>query len=69
MFFANIKRFTEDFMFELTDIELKNLRSQFGTSNWGGVRYVTMAFTEQGVAMISCMLNSERAITVNIFSH
>jgi len=62
----NIRRFPEDFMFELTDTEYSNLRSQFGTSNWGGVRYAPMAFTEQGVAMLSSVLNSERAITVNI---
>jgi hypothetical protein len=62
----NIRRFPEDFMFELTDTEFSNLRSQFGTSNWGGVRYAPMAFTEQGVAMLSSVLNSERAITVNI---
>lgn len=62
----NLKRFPDDFMFELTDNEFANLRSQFGTSNWGGVRYAPMAFTEQGVAMLSSVLNSERAIMVNI---
>ncbi len=62
----NKGRFPEDFMFELTDTEFLNLRSQFGTSNWGGVRYAPMAFTEQGVAMLSSVLSSERAITVNI---
>jgi phage regulator Rha-like protein len=62
----NIKRFPDDFMFELTENEFTNLRSQFGTSNWGGVRYSPMAFTEQGVAMLSSVLNSERAIMVNI---
>ena len=62
----NIKRFPDDFMFELTEIEFANLRSQFGTSSWGGVRYAPMAFTEQGVAMLSSVLNSERAIMVNI---
>jgi hypothetical protein len=49
----NIKRFPDEFMFELTEIEFANLRSQFGTSSWGGVRYAPMAFTEQGVAMLS----------------
>ncbi len=44
----NIGRFPEDFMFELTEKEFLNLRSQFGTSKWGGVRYPPMAFTEQG---------------------
>ena len=53
-------------MFELSDIEFTDLRSQFGTSSWGGVRYSPMAFTEQGVAMLSSVLNSERAIMVNI---
>ena len=46
--------------------EFQNLRSQFVTSSWGGSRYVPMAFTEQGVAMLSSVLNSERAIQVNI---
>ena len=62
----NIKRFPDDFMFELTENEFTNLRSQFGTSNWGGIRYVPMAFTEQGVSMLSSVLNSERSIMVNI---
>ena len=53
-------------MFELTKKECENLRSQFGTSSWGGQRYVPMAFTEQGVAMLSSVLNSKRAIKVNI---
>ncbi len=62
----NDKRFPPDFMFELTQDEFKNLRSQFGTSSWGGIRYSPMAFTEQGVAMLSSVLNSDRAILVNI---
>jgi flagellar capping protein FliD len=62
----NIDRFPADFMFELTKAELENLRCQFGTSSWGGVRYRPMAFTEQGVAMLSSVLNSDRAIQVNI---
>ena len=49
----NIERFHKDFMFELTQKEFDNLRSHFGTSSWGGVRYVPMAFIEQGVAMLS----------------
>jgi hypothetical protein len=53
-------------MFELTDAELENLRSQIDTSSWGGTRYLPMAFTEQGVTMLSCVLSSERAIEVNI---
>ena len=62
----NIDRFPDDFMFELTKEEFENLRSQIGTSNWGGVRYMPMVFTEQGVAMLSSILNSARAIKVNI---
>ena len=62
----NIKRFPVDFMFELSQQELENLRSHFGTSSWGGVRYSPMAFTEPGVAMLSSILNSDRAISVNI---
>ena len=62
----NLRRFPSDFMFELNKEEFQNLRSQFVTSSWGGARYVPMAFTEQGVAMISSVLNSERAILVNI---
>ena len=62
----NIKRFPSDFMFELTKEEFQNLRSQFVTSSWGGSRYLPMVFTEQGVAMLSSVLNSEHAIQVNI---
>ena len=62
----NIERFPEDFMFELTKEEFQNLRSQFATSSWGGSRYLPMVFTEQGVAMLSSVLKSERAIAVNI---
>ena len=62
----NLERFSEDFMFELSQQEFDNLRSQFGTSSWGGSRYMPMAFTEQGVAMLSSVLNSPTAIKVNI---
>lgn len=62
----NIDRFPSDFMFELTSDEMKHLRYQFGTSSWGGVRYKPYAFTEQGVAMLSGILKSKRAIEVNI---
>jgi len=62
----NIKRFPSDFMFELTKDEFQNLRSQIVTSSWGGARYIPMAFTEQGVAMLSSVLKSDRAIEVNI---
>jgi cell shape-determining protein MreC len=53
-------------MFQLTDEEFRNLRSQIVTSSWGGSRFRPMVFTEQGVAMLSSVLNSERAISVNI---
>ena len=62
----NIIRFPDDFMFELSTIEWNNLRSQFVTSSWGGIRYQPYSFTEQGVAMLSGILKSERAIEVNI---
>lgn len=62
----NIERFPEDFMFELTSAEWTNLRSQSVTSSWGGSRYLPYAFTEQGVAMLSGILRSARAIEVNI---
>ena len=62
----NIERFPEDFMFQLIEKEFDNLRCQIGTSSWGGQRYLPYAFTENGVAMLSSVLNSERAITVNI---
>ncbi len=62
----NMERFPKDFMFTLTAQEFENLRSQFGTSSWGGTRYMPMAFTEQGVAMLSSILNSKTAIEVNI---
>jgi ORF6N domain-containing protein len=64
----NRARFPEDFMFQLTSEEVASLRSQFATSNRGrgGRCYAPYAFTEQGVAMLSTVLNSERAIQVNI---
>lgn len=62
----NIVRFPDDFMFELTKQEFEDLRYQFGTSRWGGARYTPMVFTEQGVAMLSGIINTERAIKVNI---
>jgi hypothetical protein len=62
----NLRRFPEDFMFELSQEEWFNLRSQFASSSWGGKRYSPFAFTEQGVAMLSSVLNSDRAIDVNI---
>ncbi|MEK7375747.1 MAG: ORF6N domain-containing protein [Candidatus Margulisiibacteriota bacterium] len=62
----NLNRFPEDFMFELNNIEFDTLRSQIVTSNRGGRRYLPYAFTEHGVAMLSSVLKSERAVLVNI---
>ena len=62
----NINRFPKDFMFILTKKEWENLRYQFGTSNWGGIRYLPYAFTEHGVTMLASILNSARAIKMNI---
>jgi hypothetical protein len=62
----NIDRFPDDFMFELNKEEFDNLRSQFVTSGWGGIRYKPYVFTEQGVAMLSSVLKSQVAIQVNI---
>jgi len=63
----NIDRFPEDFMFELTGDEFSLLRSQFATTNRrGGIRYKPFVFTEQGVAMLATVLNSDRAIQMNI---
>ena len=62
----NLERFPEDFMFELTNEEFDNLRSQNVTSSWGGHRYPPFAFTEQGVAMLSSILKSPLAIETNI---
>ena len=63
----NVSRFPIDFMFQLTEDEFENLRCQIGTSSqWGGRRYPPYAFTEQGVAMLSSVLRSERAVQVNI---
>jgi len=63
----NNKRFPEDFSFQLSDHEFENLRCQTGTSSrWGGRRYPPYAFTEQGVAMLSSVLHSDRANEVNV---
>lgn len=62
----NIKRFPSDFMFQLTTEEFANLKSQIVTSSWGGTRKMPYAFTEQGVAMLSGLLNSDIAINANI---
>lgn len=62
----NIKRFPPDFMFQLTNEEFEILKSQFAISSWGGTRKLPFAFTEQGLAMLSGVLNSDIAIEVNI---
>jgi len=62
----NIDRFPDDFMFQLTKDEYEILRTQIASSRWGGTRYMPMAFTEQGVAMLSSILNNPIAINVNI---
>jgi phage regulator Rha-like protein len=65
----NFERFPEDFMFEMSEVDFKNWRSQFGTSNSSdkmGLRYAPYYFTEHGVLMLSSVLNSPRAIQVNI---
>jgi hypothetical protein len=62
----NIRRFPRDFMFQLTAAETRNLKSQSVISSWGGQRTAPFAFTEQGVAMLSSVLRSERAVKANI---
>jgi hypothetical protein len=62
----NPERFPDDFMFQLTEKEFENLKSQFVTSSWGGVRKLPFVFTEHGVLMLSSVLKSDRAIQVNI---
>jgi hypothetical protein len=62
----NLDRFPKDFMFQLSEYEWQNLKSQFVTSSWGGRRTPPYMFTEQGVAMISSVINSPTAIQVNI---
>ena len=62
----NLRRFPSDFMFQLTSDEAESLRSQSATSKRGGRRYLPYVFTEQGVAMLSSVINSKRAIEVNI---
>lgn len=63
----NLERFPADFMFQLSDQEFENLKSQIVISSWGGLRRATpYAFTEQGVAMLSSVLRSKRAVMVNV---
>ena len=62
----NIERFPQDFRFQLSKKEFNNLMFQFGTSSWGGIRKSPFVFTEHGILMLSSVLNSKRAIQVNI---
>lgn len=62
----NIDKFPSDFMFELTPEEFENLRCQFGTSSWGGTRYMPYVFTQEGIASLSGVLRSNVATQVNI---
>ncbi len=62
----NIERFPMDFLFELNENEIQNLRSHFVTSSWGRQRHKPFAFTEQGIAMLSSVLKSKKAIHMNI---
>lgn len=62
----NVERFPEDFMFQLSTSETANLKSQIATSSYGGTRKLPLAFTEQGIAMLSSVLNSKKAIQINI---
>lgn len=62
----NIERFPQDFMFQLSAMEFNDLKFHFGISSWGGTRKLPRAFTEQGVAMLSSVLRSPRAVQVNI---
>ncbi|WP_409417740.1 ORF6N domain-containing protein [Flavobacterium sp. PS2] len=62
----NSSRFPEDFMFQLTESEFENLKSQIATSSWGGSRTLPFAFTEHGILMLSSVLKSDKAIQTNI---
>jgi hypothetical protein len=62
----NLERFPDDFMLRLTAEELRDLKFQFGTSSWGGTRKPPRAFTQEGIAMLSSVLRSSRAIRVNV---
>jgi len=62
----NLDRFPRDFMFGLTKTEFENLKCHFGTSSWGGTRKLPRVYTEQGIAMLSSVLRSKRAVEVNI---
>ena len=62
----NLSRFPEDFMFQLTESEFENLKSQIATSSWGGSRTLPFAFTEHGILMLSSILKTDKAIQTNI---
>jgi phage regulator Rha-like protein len=62
----NLKRFPEDFMFQLNEKEFENLKSQTESSSWGGRRTLPFVFTEHGVLMLSSVLNSDKALEINI---
>ncbi|WP_374174477.1 ORF6N domain-containing protein [Flavobacterium tructae] len=62
----NLSRFPKDFMFQLTENEFENLKSQIATSSWGGSRKLPFVFTEHGVMMLSSVLKSDKAIQTNI---
>jgi len=63
----NIERFPKDFMFQLSPQEFANLKSQFVTSSWGGIRKAPHAFTEHGALMAASVLNSEKAVETSVF--
>ncbi len=63
----NMGRFPTDFMFQLTETEFENLKSQFATSSWGGRRKLPFAFTEHGAIMAASVLNSERAVQMSVY--
>jgi len=62
----NLERFPREFMFQLNEEEFKDLKSQIVTSSWGGIRKLPFVFTEHGILMLSSVLNSKKAIQVNI---
>lgn len=63
----NLERFPEDFMFQLSEDEFANLRSQFVTSSWGGRRYPPYAFTEHGAIMAASVLNTPKAVEMSVY--
>ena len=63
----NVGRFPVDFMFQLTESEAENLKSQFATSSWGGRRKLPLVFTEHGAIMAASVLNSDRAVEMSVY--